>query len=243
MRQQWKGFVSGILAMLLLTGTLGTAVATVGQRTVNVGYNDIKVTLNGKEVNLVDANGAVVEPFAIDGTTYLPVRAVANALGLEVDWDAATKTVMLNGQKSNTNAGATPNDAEGYGSINGKYFHISLTDVKWTNSIHTSLAEVTPQKDGTKLLCLTFCAENTTDELKNLGGLRAYADGETVLPTAIIGKIGDAIAFAGAAQGGTQMQTYSVFELPENCATFQLYYYEADGAENDQSIVLHLENI
>ena len=42
-----------------------------------------------------DANGNTVEPFIIDGTTYLPVRAVSNALGLNVGWDDATSTVSL----------------------------------------------------------------------------------------------------------------------------------------------------
>ncbi len=95
MERQWKGFASGVLASLLLVGMIGTAVATVGQSTVTVDYNDIKVTLNGSAVNLVDANGASVEPFAINGTTYLPVRAVSSALGLDVNWNGQTKTVEL----------------------------------------------------------------------------------------------------------------------------------------------------
>lgn len=95
MKKQWEGFVSGILVSMLLVGMIATAMATVGQRTVNVDYNDIKVTMNGSAVNLVDANGAAVEPFAINGTTYLPVRAVSSALGLEVDWDGKTNTVVL----------------------------------------------------------------------------------------------------------------------------------------------------
>lgn len=36
-----------------------------------------------------------MEPFILDGTTYLPVRAVAGALGLGVGWDDATSTVTL----------------------------------------------------------------------------------------------------------------------------------------------------
>lgn len=98
MRKQWKGFMSGILVSVLIIGMFGTAMATAGQHTVNVDYNDIKVTLNGVAVNLVDANGAAVEPFAINGTTYLPVRAVASALGLDVNWNGQTKTVELMGK-------------------------------------------------------------------------------------------------------------------------------------------------
>lgn len=95
MKKQWKGFVSGSLMTLLLVGMISSAMATIGQRAVNVDYNDIKVTLNGNAVELVDANGGAVEPFAINGTTYLPVRAVSSALGLDVNWNGETKTVEL----------------------------------------------------------------------------------------------------------------------------------------------------
>ena len=63
--------------------------------TVQADYADIKVTLDGQELALTDATGAVVEPFAISGTAYLPVRAISNALGLDVGWDAGTSTVIL----------------------------------------------------------------------------------------------------------------------------------------------------
>ncbi|HWQ75845.1 MAG TPA: stalk domain-containing protein [Syntrophomonas sp.] len=94
-KERAKGFVSGMLAMVLLMGLIGTAAATVGQRTVNLDYTGINITLNGKPITPTDANGNVVEPFAISGTTYLPVRGIANALGLGVSWDAATQTVIL----------------------------------------------------------------------------------------------------------------------------------------------------
>ena len=100
MKGQWKGFISGIVVTLLLGSLIISAAATAGRRTVNVDYNNIKVTLDGKQVNLVDANGNAVEPFAINGTTYLPVRAVAGALGLEVGWDQATTTVILSSEKT-----------------------------------------------------------------------------------------------------------------------------------------------
>lgn len=95
MKGQWKSFAAGVLVTLLLVGSIGTAAATVGKKTAELNYNNIKVTLDGKAVNLVDANGNPVEPFTISGTTYLPVRAVAGAFGLEVEWDGSTQTVIL----------------------------------------------------------------------------------------------------------------------------------------------------
>ena len=95
MRGSWKSFLSGCLVTTIAAGLIGTAAATVGQRTIQADYNNIKVTLNGQQVALVDANGNAVEPFAINGTTYLPIRAVATALGLDVSWDSTTNTAVL----------------------------------------------------------------------------------------------------------------------------------------------------
>ena len=118
MKGQWKSFVAGVLATLLLVGSIGTAAATVGKKTAELSYNNIKVTLDGKAVNLVDANGNPVEPFTINGTTYLPVRAVAGAFGLEVEWDGPTQTVIL----------TTPEDRQAvYITRTGKHWHYDST--------------------------------------------------------------------------------------------------------------------
>lgn len=95
MKERTKGFLSGLLAAALMVSFVGTAAATVGKVAKNVDYNNIGVTLNGKTVDLVNASGEVVEPFAIDGTIYLPLRPVANALGLDVKWDGAASTAVL----------------------------------------------------------------------------------------------------------------------------------------------------
>lgn len=102
-KERTKGFAAGLLVAVLALGLIGTASATIGKRTVEVDYTDIKIELNGEKVTPVDANGNAVEPFAINGTTYLPVRAVSNALGLDVGWDGATSTVKLAGGAENSN--------------------------------------------------------------------------------------------------------------------------------------------
>lgn len=85
-----------IALVLILTIILSTTVfATVGSRTAELVYNNIKILLNGKQITPTDANGNAVEPFVIDGTTYLPVRGIASALGMNVGWDAATSSVTL----------------------------------------------------------------------------------------------------------------------------------------------------
>jgi len=89
-----KGFVAGVLVTLLFTTAL-PAFATAGTKAIEVTYNNIKITLDGKQITPRDGQGNIVEPFLYEGTTYLPLRSVANALGLAVDWDGTTQTVIL----------------------------------------------------------------------------------------------------------------------------------------------------
>lgn len=86
-------------------------------------FRNIKIVLDGQTVTPRDANGSVVEPFIYDGSTYLPVRALANALGLGVGWDNDTSTVILTSSGSGTPATpttpATPAGATPGGSSEG----------------------------------------------------------------------------------------------------------------------------
>lgn len=97
-----KSFLSGVVVTVLVMCLAGSALAKTGTQTAELTYRNIKVALDGKSVALVDASGNAVEPFIIDGTTYLPVRAVSGALGLNVGWDGDTNTVIL------TSPGKTP---------------------------------------------------------------------------------------------------------------------------------------
>lgn len=49
-----------------------------------------------KEVNVI-VRGKVIEGAKlIDNTTYVPLRAITDALGITIDWDATTKTASIN---------------------------------------------------------------------------------------------------------------------------------------------------
>ncbi|MCL2401966.1 MAG: copper amine oxidase N-terminal domain-containing protein [Oscillospiraceae bacterium] len=95
MFKKTKGFILGVVVTLVLT-MAGTALAST-VRNINVTYRDIRIVVDGQEITPRDAQGNVVEPFIFEGTTFLPVRAVAEALGQEVDWDGATNTVYIGG--------------------------------------------------------------------------------------------------------------------------------------------------
>lgn len=86
-----------IIVVMLVSLAIPGLAASGYTKQATLNYNDIKITLNGTAITPKDANGNTVEPFIIDGTTYLPVRAVADALGIQVEWDGSTNTVKLSG--------------------------------------------------------------------------------------------------------------------------------------------------
>lgn len=90
-----KSFLSGMVVTALIFGCMTTVVAANRQKQATLDYPGIKISLNGQTVTAKTASGATVEPFSIDGTTYLPVRGVASILGVDVGWDQKTKTVLL----------------------------------------------------------------------------------------------------------------------------------------------------
>lgn len=94
-KDKLKGFAAGVAASLLVSAAVVPAVAAGVTKTAELYYNNIKVVIEGKQADLKDALGNTVEPFAINGTTYLPVRAVANALDQAVSWDGKTQTVYI----------------------------------------------------------------------------------------------------------------------------------------------------
>ncbi len=98
MKKRLQGLIAGVLMGAMLTS--GVAFAKQIRETAELFYNNIKISLNGQTIQPKDANGNHVEPFIINGTTYLPVRAVANALGINVGWDSNSNTVILSNQKS-----------------------------------------------------------------------------------------------------------------------------------------------
>lgn len=90
---------------LICAMALGAAAAVTVQRITADLRPDISVTVDGKKQDLLSQDGAAVSPITYNGTTYLPVRALSEALGLDVAWDQNTQSVILTTPKT---AGTQP---------------------------------------------------------------------------------------------------------------------------------------
>ncbi len=88
--------ISKLLAVILAFCLFVTpALAASGEVQATLTYRDISILVDGEEINPTDVNGKSTEPFIIDGTTYLPIRAVSEALGCEIVWDSETNSVRI----------------------------------------------------------------------------------------------------------------------------------------------------
>lgn len=90
-----KKIIAVITTLSLLTGTLAATAWALGtQRTIDI-TDGVNVFINGETLNMTDAQGNPVEAFIYNGTTYLPARAITEANGNSISWEAETGNVYM----------------------------------------------------------------------------------------------------------------------------------------------------
>jgi len=82
-----KGFVAGVLLMAMLSATLAFASSGITREI----YYGISVVLNGHPVQFDEDS----RPFIMEDRTFLPLRTMAELLGLPVHFDAKTNTAYV----------------------------------------------------------------------------------------------------------------------------------------------------
>ncbi len=150
-------------AMAQSGGTSASAAVAV-KKQIDVVFDAIQVSLNGTATVLKDASGNTVTPFNYNGTIYLPVRAVAEALGVAVTYDTAAATVQL--------GSGAPGGAPGAGG--------------GSSSEATGTAEVTQTGGSETLSGKTLTADGADESVVMVSG-----GGTLVLKDAILNKTGE----------------------------------------------------
>ena len=90
----WRGFGLGLILTVAVMGLSVSALAATVSRTIQV-EEGVGISLNGATFIPRDVNGNEVPVFLYNGTTYVPLRAVGEAMGMDVSYDSATKTAIL----------------------------------------------------------------------------------------------------------------------------------------------------
>lgn len=84
-----KKFIRVLIVLtVVMTLLMSTALGDTITKTIEVVYNSVNLTVNGQKI--------AADNILYNGTTYVPLRAVADALGKEVGWDQATMTASIN---------------------------------------------------------------------------------------------------------------------------------------------------
>ena len=88
-----KSFIIGVTTGLLM----GAVATTSAGMWVSAYKNDeVRVNLLGEIQTFTDAKtGEIMYPLTYNDRTYLPIRNIAEMLGLEVDYDDENKTVLM----------------------------------------------------------------------------------------------------------------------------------------------------
>lgn len=85
MKKSIPSFLAGVATTLLIGALSVSALAITGHMTLEV--DPINIQVNGEVFQPKDAAGNDVPVFVYQGTTYAPLRALAEAYGLEVGYD------------------------------------------------------------------------------------------------------------------------------------------------------------
>lgn len=96
-------FLAGAAAMLLVVTLAVPALAALAQKTIQVATG-VNVYVDDAPLLMTDAAGNPVEAFIYNGSTYLPVRAVSQAVGTTIQWDGPTQSVYIGKHSSSSPA-------------------------------------------------------------------------------------------------------------------------------------------
>ena len=93
--------LAGACALVLAASLTVGALAASQPYTANATLSpNVTVKIDGVEQTFYSAQGNEVHPIIYNGTTYIPLRAVGELMGKNVNWDGATQTVRLDSTAS-----------------------------------------------------------------------------------------------------------------------------------------------
>ena len=174
MKKYSKGFIMGLLvATLLMNVALGETV----KKTIEVVYNSVNLTVNGKKV---DADNILY-----NGTTYVPLRAISEMLGKEVGWDQATSTASINDKKAEGPKKEEPKKEESMPETNNYTFGSSFIYDSYSAKMKVSMGNnysfdtiknQFSDKNGDVVIRIPVTVENIGDKTGYLfsGHIKAY---------------------------------------------------------------------
>lgn len=131
-----KWIIPIYIAAMALTGSAGVyASSTLESITASLNHN-LNIEVSGKAYKPTGPNGESLSPIVYQGTTYLPVRSISEALNTDVNYDSSNNKISIMPKSSSATSkpastSTTPNVAPTTPTVNEK------------NSINTSTPSAT----------------------------------------------------------------------------------------------------
>ncbi|NOU68367.1 hypothetical protein GC096_30535 [Paenibacillus sp. LMG 31461] len=141
--------VSSITLAFILGGSIGVKADSVLESISAYLDHSIKIKLYGTDFAMKDSEGNKLEAINYNGSTYLPLRSVAEATGMKVKWEEESRTATL---EKDSIVLANSTDTSGVKiSVDGLWSPTYITNVKkiYSNWYMGVLFETTPIADKT----------------------------------------------------------------------------------------------
>lgn len=106
-----KKLLARIVLPLLCLAALAGVLMPSAQAAVDVTARlrpDITIIIDGSKQLFYNTSGQQVHPISFQDTTYLPLRAIGELMGKNVDWNQSTRTATLSGARTTAAAAGTP---------------------------------------------------------------------------------------------------------------------------------------
>lgn len=137
MKFNFKSAVVGcIVGATVASGV--TVLGYNGTKNISATFKNIKIFVDGSELTPRDSAGNVLEPFIYNGSTYLPVRAVGEAVGKDVSYDANTNSVYLGSvgsSSSSTSSYTRGTKLEPYKTDNARIEDLKMGGINYSNAL------------------------------------------------------------------------------------------------------------
>lgn len=105
-----KKLLVSITAVSLVFGVSSASFAASTLKKITAYQNAaIKVEVDGSSIDLSSSNG-MLYPIVYNGNSYVPAKAVAEALGATVKWNGSRQAVEITSGETSSNAGIPYND-------------------------------------------------------------------------------------------------------------------------------------
>ncbi|MCZ1263299.1 stalk domain-containing protein [Paenibacillus tundrae] len=147
--KRWM-LTAGVLGMVL-TGSAGVYAGTQLETIKAYLNHGLGIEVNGQKFTPTGDQGKKLVPITYQGSTYLPVRSIANTLNTEVTYDSKTNKISIgstsssSGSSSTSNSGSTSTSTDKNNQaeiVKAKYLPADLplpTDAKIISLIESSV--------------------------------------------------------------------------------------------------------